>query len=571
MRLKIIRLIIVVLFMVIAGDLIYIQGLRGQYYYNLSVNNRIRVVPLTGSRGRIIDRNGVVLADNRLSFDVTVIPQEVRDKEQLFFYLSNILKVNRETLLQRFAQKKEAPFAPVVIAQDVDKRVAMILEENKYRLPGLYIQETFQRQYPFREVGAHVLGYVGNINRDMMERLKDYGYSFQSIVGKNGVEEVYDSYLIGKEGGQQIEVNSRGRQVNLLGIREPRNGQNIQITIDQRIQAIAASALGDAVGTVIIMNLDTGEILGMVNSPSYDPNIFVDSRLKKQVGQVTIDKASPLLNRAIQGLYPPGSVFKAVVSLAALASQKISRHTPFRCDGAYYLGKHRFGCPHVHGSQNLIEAISHSCNVYFFNVGNILGPDFLSKYAKMLGLGSVTEIDLPYEEKGVVPGRTQRKLKQNRGWYKGDTLNFSIGQGDLLVTPLQLVRMIAIIARNGQEVQPHMIMKIGEKEVVSFATIRQVALKEDHFAAVQEGFRSVVGDLSGTARMLNMEDIVVAGKTGTAQSAGHRDHHAWFVGYVPEGKLRIAFCVFLEYGGSSFHAVGLARKILRQMRDDQIL
>jgi penicillin-binding protein 2 len=571
MRFKIIRLITIMLFIAIAGNLIYTQLLRGQYYYNLSVNNRIRVIPLSGSRGRIMDRHGVVLADNRLSFNITIIPQDVRDKEQLFFYLSNVLKVNKEILLKRFAEKKVTPFAPVVIAEDVDKRVAMILEENKYRLPGLYIQETFQRQYPFREVGAHVLGYVGKINRSMMEKLKDYGYSFQSIVGKNGVEEAYDSYLIGKEGGLQIEVNSRGQQVHLLGIREPQNGQDIQITIDQRIQTIAASALGESAGTVIVMLLDTGEILAMVNAPSYDPNIFVDSQLKKQVARVTMDKASPLLNRAIQGLYPPGSVFKAVVSLAGLSSGKISRHTPFRCDGAYHLGQHRFGCAHVHGSQSLMEAIIHSCNVYFYNVGNILGPDLLSKYAKMLGLGSATEIDLPYEEKGLVPGPIQRKLQQNRGWYKGDTLNFSIGQGDVLVTPLQLVRMIATIARNGQEVQPHMIMKIGDTEVVSLSTVRQVKLKEEHFAAIQQGFRGVVTEPSGTARMLNMDDIVVAGKTGTAQSVGHRDHHAWFVGYIPEGKLRIGFCVFLEYGGSSLHAVGLARQILLQMRDEQIL
>ncbi len=570
MRLKILRVIIFSFLLVIAADLVYLQAIRGPYYHSLSVNNRIRVIPLQARRGTIMDRNGVVLADNRLSFNVTVIPQDVQDKERLFDYLSGALKVDKEKLLRRFYEKKVTPFAPVVIVDDVDRRVAMMLEENRFRFPGLYIQQDFRRLYPFEQIGAHVLGYVGQINRSKMEKLKDYGYTPQSMVGYSGIEEYYDAYLVGKEGGQQIEVNSRGQQVRLLSTRDPEAGQDIQLTIDERIQTIAHDVLGERNGAVVVMDVESGEILGMVSYPAYDPNIFTDSKKMKQAHYVFTDPASPLLNRAVMGQYPPGSVFKAVVTTAGLISKKVSPYTTFFCKGAYYLGRRRFRCTHQHGTQNLIEAIGHSCNVYFYNVGLLTGPDPISKYARVYGLGALTHVDLPFEEKGFIPSRMTRK-KQNRGWYKGDTLNFSIGQGEVLATPLQLVRMMASIARRGSEVQPHLIRQIGGKDIIHFSSSRDLNIPDKVFDVLHMGLRSVVTDSGGTARQLNMEDYIISGKTGTAQSVPGKKEHAWFVGYTRENPTNVAFCVFLEHGGSSYYAVSVAKEFFRRIKEEGIL
>ena len=571
MRIKIILVVLSGCLALIAADLVYMQVICGRSYYNQSVNNRIRVVPMEGSRGRILDRNGEVLAGNRLAFNVAVIPQDIKDSERLFDFLSRTLGEDKKHLLQVFSQQRQAPFAPVIIAEDVDKAKAMILEESKFLYPGLYIQEDYRRQYPFKEVGAQVLGYVGKINRAKIERLKDYGYSYLSIVGYSGIEEYYDEYLKGEKGGLQVEVNNRGQQVSLLSIREPESGQDVQLTIDARVQTIASEVLGDKKGVIVVMDYDSGEILGMVSHPSYDPNIFVDSRLQRLVHQLVLDPDSPMLNRAIKGQYPPGSLFKTIVAVAALSMNKINPGTRFNCPGFYQLGQRRFHCAHVHGSQDLIQGIAHSCNVYFFNTGMILGPDVLSKYARMFGLGEPTAIDLPFEEKGAVPSPLQRKLQRKEGWYKGDTLNYSIGQGDLLVTPVQIVRLVTTIGRKGQVVQPHMIQKIGEQEMVKLATVKNLRIRPEIFDTVLTGMRGAVTDAHGTARLLNLKGFEIYGKTGTAQSAAGRDDHAWFAGFNKTGQVRVAFCVFLEYGGSSYNAVVLTRDLLTRMAEAGII
>jgi len=571
MRYKVLRVIISILFFVIGCNLVYIQIIRGQDYFNLSVNNRIRVIPLKELRGRVLDRNGVVLAQNRLSFNVTVIPQDIKDKDALFAFLSDVLDTDRDILNKRFVRKHATPFAPVILAEDVDKRMAMILEENKFRFPGLYIEETFRREYPFRSTGAHVLGNVGKITKAKIEEVEEYGYTPQSIVGYSGIEDYYDTFLRGRPGGVQIEVNNRGQQVRLLSLKDPQKGEDVRLTIDQRIQEVAANALGTKRGAIIVMNLDSGEILGLVSSPPFDPNTFTSVKLQNNVSELYTDEAAPLLNRAIQGLYPPGSVFKIVLTLAGLDSGKIKPETTFNCPGYFKLGRRRFHCLHVHGQQNLYEGIIHSCNVYFYNVGDIIGPDIIHKYARMFGLGKPTKIDLPFERRGQIPSRIQRKIASNRGWFRGDTLNLSIGQGDILVTPLQVLGLMATIARSGKVVQPHLIKSVGAKDIVKFATIKHVRVSKKSYDVLQAALRSVVADPHGTARILNIPGFEVSGKTGTAQTAPGKNSHAWFVGYDMSTQPKIAFCVFLEYGGSSYYACRMARDMLKRLRAQQIL
>lgn len=571
MRLRILRVTIFGLFVMLALNLVYVQVIRGKYYHGLSVNNRIRVIPLEGRRGRILDRNGAVLADNRLSFNVTVIPQDLKEKEGLFVYLSQVLRVDKKELLQNFHQKKRTPFAPVIIAEDVNKRIAMILEENKFRFSGLYVQETFVRRYPLKEEGAHVLGYVGKINRSKIKKLKDYGYSTRSVVGYSGIEERYDMYLRGEEGGRQIEVDSRGRQVRLLSQRDPQKGKDIKLTLDLRVQKAAFEALGENHGSIIVMDLDTGELLGMVSSPAFDPNLFVSKKTRRETGKFFVNPDAPMLDRSIKGQYPPGSVFKIILSIAALETNNIKPETEFLCKGSYMLGRRRFRCAHIHGTQDLIAGIAHSCNVYFYNVGLLLGPDLMHKYARLFGLGGLTNVDLPYEDTGSIPNKIKRKMQQNRGWYKGDTLNFSIGQGDVLVTPIQIIRMMATVVQSGKEVQPHLIKSIDNKDIIKMSTGRNIRIKKEIFDIVREGLRSAVTDEHGTARILDIKGFTISGKTGTSQTPHGKQAHAWFVGYNTAGKKGLAFSVFLEYGESSYYACRTAKKLLKWMEKEEAI
>ncbi len=571
MRLKIIRIVIGGFFLMITIRLFYLQVIQGQHLLRLSVNNRIRVVPLEGWRGQIKDRNGKILADNRLSYDVMITPQEIQGGEAVFVFLSQILGTDRHTLVQIYNRKKVAAFAPVAIAEDIPKEKAIMIEENRDRFPSLFIQENYRRFYPLRENSAHVLGYIGKMSLAKREQFQEYGYSMHSVVGYSGVEEFYDDELRGGEGGLQVEVNSRAQQVRLLGFREPKKGKDITLTIDSEIQRDALELLADRIGTVIVMDMDNGEVLGLINSPAFDPNVFVGNRDSQEINRLFADPDAPLLNRAIKGLFPPGSIFKVVMAIAGLDTQKITVDTTFFCDGSYRLRQSIFRCAHTHGLQNLIEGLTHSCNVYFYNLGMFLGVDTISHYARLVGLIEKTGIDLPYEQRGIVLGREERRLKGAGGWHAGDTLNLSIGQGQTQVTPLQMVRLLAMVAHDGRVPQPHMIKAIGNTPVEKFSSPHKIKIAETVFATIRQGLRAAVADPSGTAHVVDFSDIFVAGKTGTAQTSGGKKTHAWFVGYAKGKNRNVAFCVLLEHGGSSYNACVLTRELLLRMKEKKIL
>ena len=571
MRLKIIRIIVVLAFVLIALDLVYVQAIKGKYYFELSTNNRIRVVPLEGKWGRIYDRNGTVLAENRVAYNVTITPQAIEDQDELFAFLSESLGVSRDLLTRRYRRKKHTPFAPVVVAEDIEREKAIVIEENRFRFPSLLVEEGYKRVYPNGENSAHILGYVGKVNQALMQRYKKYGYSPLSDVGKSGVEEFYDLNLRGEAGGYQIEVNSRGQQVRLLSIREPTRGGDIMLTIDSRIQAAVMDVMEDTPGAVIVMDSANGEVLGLASFPDFDPNALVDPKRSKEAGGLFSDPLAPLINRAVSARFPPGSVFKIPVAICALDTGKITQKTTFHCPGYHQVGGIRFGCTYPHGDQNLIEAIAHSCNVYFYRLGLLLGADLLHEYADKFGLGRKTHIDLPYERSGRIPNRTQGILSRRRPWYTGDTLNFVIGQGDVLTTPLQLVRMMATVSRDGVEVAPHVIKAIGGVPLTKYDYTRDVKIPKEIFEKTKLGLRATVTDYTGTAHELDNDELFVAGKTGTAQSSPHKEHHAWFVGYAQGREKSVAFCVFLEHGGSSHNAVRLARELMLRLNREGLI
>jgi penicillin-binding protein 2 len=568
MRLKILKIIITCLFGALLLGLGHLQIVRGFYYRGLAVHNCIRIVPVEPNRGRIFDRNGIVLADTLVSFDIMVVSQEIQNKEKLFSFLSDVLKIKTKTLLDLYQKRKLASFAPVTIAEDISRNQAIILEENKFRFPGLLVEVRSKRSYPFGETGAHVLGYVGRISPERMEKFKNYGYTIEGMTGYSGLEEYYDTFLRGDEGGVQIEVNNRGQQVRLLGMRVAAPGHDLKTTLDARIQQIAQNLLAEERGVVIVMNMDNGEVLSMVSSPSFDPNVFLDYTASEKRGSYFTNSNAVLLNRAIRGQYPPGSVFKIPISIAALQTKKLNQRTSFLCNGSYVLGDRVFRCTHVHGLQDLTQAIAHSCNVYFYHTGLILGPKVVEEYAHLFGLGALTNIDLPYEEKGHV---SHPDALTKRKWSKGDTLNFSIGQGDLLVTPIQLLKMMAVVARDGKDILPSIVQSIGSSQVRREGAMRNINISKFYFDQVKEGMRGAVVEEQGSAHALALNDMVVLGKTGTAQTSGGKLPHSWFVGFCPKAKTRIVFCVFLENGGSSYHACRMAADLLAEMKQQDIL
>ena len=565
MRFKIIENIIFSTLVLICFALVYMQVIKGKNYFNLSLHNRIRVIPIEGPRGRILDRNGLVLADNRLAYHVGVISQDIDDLDSLFNFLGGVLNKKPSFFKNQFLGKFKTSFTPVILAKDVDQKIIMTIEESRFQYPGLVVEKTYQRYYPFAQTNAHAVGYVGKMDPQEAEVLQEYGYSPLSDVGKTGVEKTYDSVLRAQVGGRQIEVNSRGQQVRLLGFKEPSAGKDIQLTIDQRIQSTADELLGQRPGAIVVMNMDNGELLGLVSSPSFNPNAFINRDQQEKMLSYIRDSKSPLLDRALSGQYPPGSVFKIPVALAGVELKKITRDTSYDCPGFYMLGDAKFGCAHVHGRENLNDAIAHSCNVYFYHVGQILGARIIEQYAKAFGLGRVTGIDLPFEASGQVIGHAKAGYR----WYTGNTLNFSIGQGDTLSTPLQLTVLSAAVANDGVILRPHVIKAMDYKDLQQpdISKLPIIRLHDETWRLIQQGMRSVITDHEGTAHLLNdLGGMSVFGKTGTAQAGGNKSNHAWFVGYLRSPKFNLAFCVFLENGGSSANAVEITHQLLSRMQ-----
>jgi penicillin-binding protein 2 len=579
MRLNIIQSLIFFFLGLIVCGLVYMQIIHGEYYHRQSTNNRIRVVAIDGARGKIVDRNGIILADNRVAFHVGIIPQEIGDKKALFDYLGGVLNRDPEFLERQFERKKLAPFAPVILAQDISRELAVRIEEEKFIYPGLIVQQGYERFYPFNEAGAHVLGYVGRINEEEIEDDQQYGYTPLSFVGKTGVEKRYDGFLQGAAGGRQIEVDSRGTQVRLLGLKDPVAGNDVTLTIDQRVQNAAQDLLKGYRGGVIVMDLSNGDLISMVSSPSYDPNAFSDKNKNENLTLYFNDALTPLLNRNVSGLYPPGSVFKIPVALAAIQLHKIISSTTFDCPGFLMVGKRKFGCSHVHGLQDLKAALAHSCNVYFFHVGQLVTAPIIGAFAKAFGFGRPTGVDLPFEARGkIVTGASM-----GRSWFTGDVLNLSIGQGYTLATPLQLTVMMGAVANDGVMTRPRVVRKVGEKDlpVMDFSKRPLIRLREETWAEIQEGLKAVVEDPQGTGHDLKeVPGLDIYGKTGTAQSVHGKPDHSWFVGYTKPSndcggrvcpERSIAFCVFLEYGGSSENSVKIARDLLLKLQSLQII
>ena len=550
MRDRALAAIMSALFILLATGLFYNQILRYGYYSRLSRNNSIRVMPIDGPRGTIFDRAGRPLVTNRLSFDVAIVYQEIGDRRKLARLLNDVLGMSGGEIMEALEKAAARSYGPVVIAADIGKEHALALEEASFDTGGLVIETRAKRDYMYRMFGSHLFGYLGEITADELEALKEYGYRMKDLVGRGGVEKQYERYLRGSDGGTQIEVDSRGRQMRVLGVKEPIAGQDLYLTIDASLQLTADKLLGDHKGAVVVMDPRSGEVLALASHPSFDPNIFIRPDMSEGRLKLLNDKSGrPMSNRAISGVYAPGSVFKIVTASAALENRKISRYSRFFCGGSFRLGNATFDCwkQEGHGWQTITDALMNSCNVYFYNTGKILGVDQLEAYAWLFGFGKSSGIDLPDEVKGIVPGRAWKKARRKGAWYEGETINYAIGQGYLLVTPLQVLDMTAVMANKGSLVRPRIVKRIGTAEVPA-DTPKAIGLGAGTVREVRDGLFEVINNENGTGKRAKIAGAAIAGKTGTAQNPQGRTH-AWFCGFAPFADPKICLVVFLEHGG----------------------
>lgn len=543
--------------------LFFYQIINGSYYRQRAKNNYVRLIPTPAIRGSIFDRNGDILAYDRAVFNISVIPHQIRNKKKpLFERLSKITGYGVDSIENNYRRNSSNPFSAVNIITDIDKITALRLKEELKN--QILITPEPQRHYPQRENCAHFLGYVKPASSSY-DKLKKYGYKPLERAGFLGVEQYYDSYLKGLDGGDLVEVDAGGQMVGFLGERRPKKGQDIYLTIDSRIQEIAFKALDQKKGVIILMNSINGEMLTLCSSPSFDPNDFIRG---KNVTALFNDKSSPLLNRAIQASYPLGSTFKPLIALAALDTKKITPDKTFLCEGSVKIGLAKFKCSKIHGSQNLYQAIAHSCNVYFYNLGLILGPNALAKAAKRFGLDTLTGIDLPYEKKGIVPNPRWKKKLLNQNWFTGDTVNLSIGQGFIETTPMENMLAINVFASDGYLVKPRILKKVGDLSSGSPLKI-YLRYSQENIDLIKKSLRGAVNEEGGTAALLQNLDLAISGKTGTAQTNGRP--HGWFIGYFPYKNTKYTICVILENGGSSYAALRVAYKFLKKIIKEDFL
>lgn len=558
----------------------HLQILNADDYRNMSENNRLRFVPVAASRGTVMDREGKVLVSNRPSFSLAVIPQEVRDKNQLFDDLSKLLRLDRDEFEERWKRARgRAKYAPVVLASNITRDQLEIIEENKLRLPGVEIEMKPVREYTMGLLGAHLLGYIGEISEDDLNKKEFSEYNPGDYIGKNGIERNWESELHGIDGGRQLEVDARGRVLRTISETYPAVGNSIVLTINAAVQSEAEKAFGNQAGAAVALDVASGEVLAFVSYPSFDPSLF-SGRLPPHIWQSYLaDTRHPLENKALTGQYPPGSTFKIITALAGLEAGKIGESTSVNCDGSYELGKAVFKCwnKHGHGTTSLRKSLRESCDVYYYQLGERVGVDAIAATAQKFLLGSAMGIGLNNEKPGLIPSSEWKMKKYGKRWIYGETLPVSIGQGYVLMTPIQLASMIATVANEGTVYRPHLVKRVVDSDGKVLKEYKpeimgKTGISPAHFRLVKQGLFAVVNEPGGTGGMARLHDIKVAGKTGTSQVVKlnaskrgtpyqYRDH-ALFVAFAPYDKPEIAVAVVVEHGE---HGGGAAAPIAGRM------
>jgi len=550
-RLLVITIIISLSFLILLGRFWVLEVIQGEKFSTMAENNSIRLLTSRAPRGIIYDRKGKVLAKSRPSFSVTIYPWNLSQKDlaKTIKELSPIIGLKKERIYQAIEECQRS-FSSIPLKEDVDLKTATKILERKVEIAGVDLQVQPLRHYPDGELLAPVLGHLGEIDKDQLKVLRGKGYCLGDRIGQDGVERVYDEYLKGEDGGWQIRVNNRGQRMGVMGYKEPLPGNDLVLTIDRQLQRVAWNSLEGRPGAIVVLDPNNGEILSLVSSPAYNPNLFAESLSEEEWLSLKGDPLHPLTNRAIQGQYAPGSTFKVIIVLAALERGIASRDKKFSCSGAFPFKDRVFRCwkEEGHGTLNLKEAIIHSCDVYFYQLGLETGVDNIMDFSKRFGLGKASGIDLFEEEKGLLPHRRWREDSLSRKWFEGDTVNLSIGQGYLLVTPLQMANLISTIASGGKLYRPYLVKRILSPEGEAIKEVRprlikEVRLEKKNLDLLRESLFGVVNEM-GTGWRAKVKGIEVAGKTGTAENPLGEDH-AWFIGFAPCREPKIALAVIV--------------------------
>ena len=540
-----------------------------------SEQNRVRKISLADYRGKIKDRHGNVIVNVRPSFSLYVTPEDADNLSESLEFLSGLIEINKDKL--RSDIRRSPSFKNVLIKRDISRREVAYIEENKMLLPGIRIKIEPIRNYAHKDFASHVLGYLGEVSKSELKISKFSRYELGDMVGKNGLEKIYESQLRGKKGFKEVEVDVSGRELKVLRKFSPKTGNSLVLTLDSRVQSKLETLMDEVLrensveGSAVVMKVQSGEIIAMVSKPSFDPNSFATGISTKQWSGLVLDEKNPLQNRTIDGQYPPASTYKVVTAYAALAEKIIKPESTIFCPGHFRLGKRNYRCwkKMGHGDMNLHDALVQSCDVYFYTLGHRLGINNLAKYATKLGLGELTGIVLKGEKSGLVPSKQWKKKFKNEPWYPGETISASIGQGYNLVTPLQSARMISTIASGGLLVRPYLVKRIEDYDgrlIQEFfpEVIKKIKIEPEVLRNIKEGLRGVVHEAHGTGRRARLKNVIVAGKTGTAQVVAmkdsdeigpeeetpysHRDH-AWFVAFAPYENPEVAVSVIIEHGG----------------------
>lgn len=567
-------ILVVILFLILIARFFYLQVYKQAQYFQASERNRIREVISEPIRGLILDRYGEVLVDNYPSYSVYAIPFEVRRADSVLALAGDILNLSPLEIKNIIKREASGMFTPVKLKRLIDFETLVRIEEQRLELTGIVHQNEPRRYYPSGVRAPHLFGYLGEITKEELKLSEYKNFLRGDIIGKKGIEKYYDKELRGTRGYKYVEVNALGRQIKPLEDKPAipsLPGKNLYLTLDASLQRILEARMDTVRGGVVVVDCKNGAILALVSKPDYDPEIFTKPISSETWKNLINDPHKPLYDRMVQSLYPPGSTYKVVLAAAALETGIIQPNWKVFCPGYMWFGRKSYGCwkNSGHGELDLLSAIEQSCNVYFYKLGLKVGLDDWAKFSKIFLFGQPTGIDLIAEKSGLVPDKNylDNQFGKDR-WSKGLIPNMAIGQGDLLVTPLQMVRLTMIIANEGVYYPFHLIDYLedpisGARRWASADSVRVEGVSSDTYKMIKEGmFRVVQGQL-GTAHAARYGNINVAGKTGTAQNP-HGDDHAWFIGFAPYENPEIAICVLVENGGSGGRvAAPIAREIIK--------
>ena len=581
--------IIILIVMVLVARIFYLQVIRHDHFITLSQSNRVKVLPIAPIRGLIFSRDNVLLADNQPSFSLELIPEQIDNLDKTIGQLSRLIDIDEDSI-SRFKKlrREKRRFESIPLKFNLSEGEVARFSVERHKIPGAKVIARPYRHYPEKSGLVHALGYVARIDEKDLQKIDELDYLGTTHIGKLGVEKAYEDILHGRVGHQQVEVNAQGRIIRVLERTPPEPGQNIYLTLDLSLQTAASKIMQGKRGSIVAMDPDNGDILAFVSSPAYDPNSFVNGIDSKSYKVLLSSRDTPLINRALNGKYPPGSTVKPFLGIAALMFGVRNTDEAIWCRGWYTLRGHdhryRDWKKGGHGHVDLNYAIMQSCDVYFYTLAHDLGITKLNKALTNFGFGVKTGIDIGGESTGLVPSIDWKRSALNQPWYPGETLIAGIGQGYVLATPLQLVTATAALANHGRRVLPRLVYKIsdpisGESTLLPVATPTYVAgYKQEHWDFVIQAMQDVVHGPRGTARRSGANAAYrFAGKTGTSQLFGidqdgkyekdkvpeHLRDHALFIAFAPVEAPKIALVIIVENGGSgSSIAAPIARKLL---------